>query len=42
MGYLTIEKGYKRYPRGFSEDMPSVDLSLQKGMATYKILPPKR
>jgi len=41
MGYLTIEKGYKRYPRGFSEDMPSVDLSLQKGMATYKILPPE-
>ncbi|HUH42260.1 MAG TPA: DUF2461 domain-containing protein [Sulfurimonas sp.] len=39
MGYLTIEKGYKRYPKGFSEDMLGVDLSLQKGMATYKILP---
>lgn len=39
-GYKTIEKGYKRYPRGFSSDMPSVDLSLYKGMATYKILEP--
>lgn len=40
-GYKTIEKGYKRYPRGFSAEMPSVDLSLYKGMATYKILEPK-
>ncbi len=40
-GYKTIEKGYKKYPRGFSADMPSVDLSLYKGMATYKILEPK-
>lgn len=40
-GYLTIEKGYKKYPRGFSADMQSVELSLQKGMATYKILPPE-
>ncbi len=40
-GYKTIEKGYKRYPRGFSSEMPSVDLSLYKGMATYKILEPK-
>lgn len=39
-GYKTIEKGYKRYPRGFDADMPSVDLSLYKGMATYKILEP--
>jgi len=40
-GYKAIEKGYKKYPRGFSTDMPSVDLSLYKGMATYKILEPK-
>ncbi|MGE4418631.1 MAG: DUF2461 domain-containing protein [Sulfurimonas sp.] len=40
-GYKTIEKGYKRYPRGFSSEMPSADLSLYKGMATYKILEPK-
>ena len=39
-GYKTIEKGYKKYPRGFSADMPSVDLSLYKGMAVYKILEP--
>lgn len=40
-GYKTIEKGYKRYPRGFDKDMSNVDLSLYKGMATYKILDPK-
>jgi uncharacterized protein (TIGR02453 family) len=40
-GYKTIEKGYKKYPRGFSSDMSSVDLSLYKGMATYKVLEPK-
>jgi uncharacterized protein (TIGR02453 family) len=39
-GYKTIEKGYKRYPRGFSPEMPSVDLNLYKGMAVYKILEP--
>ncbi len=39
-GYKTIEKGYKRYPRGFSKEMSSVDLALYKGMATYKILDP--
>ena len=39
-GYKAIEKGYKRYPRGFNVDMPSVDISLFKGMATYKILEP--
>lgn len=39
-GYKAIEKGYKKYPRGFSADMPSVDLSLYKGMAAYKILEP--
>lgn len=41
MGYSIIEKGYKKYPLGFTSDMPSVDLSLYKGMATYKILEPK-
>ena len=39
-GYKTIEKGYKRYPRGFNADMPHAELSLYKGMATYKILEP--
>jgi len=41
LGYSIIEKGYKKYPRGFNAEMPSVDLSLYKGMATYKILEPK-
>ncbi|WP_415398410.1 DUF2461 domain-containing protein [Sulfurimonas sp. CS5] len=40
-GYKTIEKGYKRYPRGFSAQMSDADLSLYKGMATYKVLEPK-
>lgn len=40
-GYKTIEKGYKRYPRGFNSDMSDVELSLYKGMATYKVLNPK-
>lgn len=39
-GYKTIEKGYKRYPRGFSLEMSNVELSLYKGMAAYKVLPP--
>ena len=34
-GYKIIDKGYKRHPRGFSADMPNVELSLYKGMATY-------
>ena len=38
-GYQTIEKGYKRYPRGFHADMPHRELALFKGMATYKMLP---
>ena len=38
-GYSVIEKGYKRYPRGFSADMIHSYLSLYKGMATYKTLP---
>jgi len=39
-GYKTLEHGYKRYPRGFYADMPSADMSLFKGMASYKILNP--
>ncbi|QSZ41977.1 TIGR02453 family protein [Sulfurimonas aquatica] len=38
--YTYLEKGYKRYPRGFNADMPSADLSLYKGMATFKRLDP--
>ena len=40
-GYKTIEKGYKRFPRGFNADMSSSELSLYKGMASYKVLDPK-
>ncbi len=36
--YTHLEKGYKRYPKGFSADMKHADLSLYKGMATYKLL----
>lgn len=39
-GYSIIEKGYKRYPKGFNLDMHDVELSLYKGMATYKLLDP--
>ena len=39
-GYSHLEKGYKRYPKGFIKDTPSVDLSLYKGMATFKLLDP--
>ena len=39
-GYKTIEKGYKRFPRGFNSEMSDADLSLYKGMATYKVLDP--
>ena len=39
-GYKTIEKGYKRYPKGFNKEMKNADLSLYKGMATYKVLDP--
>ena len=39
-GYKTIEKGYKRYPRGFDASMENVELSLYKGMATYTQLDP--
>ena len=37
-GYTHLEKGYKRYPKGFSADMKHAELSLYKGMATYKLL----
>lgn len=40
-GYTHLEKGYKRYPRGFDASMENVDLSLYKGMATFKLLDPK-
>jgi len=40
-GYKVIEKGYKSYPRDFNAQMPDADLSLYKGMATYKVLDPK-
>jgi len=39
-GYTHLEKGYKRYPRGFNAEMPNADLSLYKGMATFKVLDP--
>jgi len=39
-GYSVIEKGYKRYPKGFNLDIQDVELSLYKGMATYKLLDP--
>ncbi len=38
-GYKIIDQGYKRYPRGFDASMSFAELSLYKGMATYKILP---
>jgi len=39
--YKYLEKGYKRYPRGFSADMEYAELSLYKGMATFKIIDAK-
>jgi uncharacterized protein (TIGR02453 family) len=39
-GYTHLEKGYKRYPKGFDKSMTNADLSLYKGMATYKVLDP--
>ena len=39
--YTHLEKGYKRYPRGFNAEMENADLALYKGMATYKVLDPK-
>ncbi len=40
-GYTHLEKGYKRYPRGFTKEMMHSDLSLYKGMATFKVLEPQ-
>jgi uncharacterized protein (TIGR02453 family) len=40
-GYKIIDKGYKRYPRGFDKNMSNSELSLYKGMATYTTLDPK-
>jgi len=39
-GYTHLEKGYKRYPKGFDKEMEYADLALYKGMATYKLLDP--
>lgn len=39
-GYTHLEKGYKRYPKGFDKEMKNADLSLYKGMATFKVLDP--
>lgn len=39
-GYFIIEKAYKRYPKGFTKEMSNVELTLYKGMASYKILNP--
>ena len=39
-GYETLPHGYKRYPKGFDSHMPSADIALFKGLATYKILNP--
>jgi uncharacterized protein (TIGR02453 family) len=36
--YTYLEKGYKRYPKGFNKEMAHADLSLYKGMATYTLL----
>lgn len=40
-GYTHLEKGYKRYPKGFDKDIKNSDLSLYKGMATFKTLEPE-
>ncbi len=40
LGYSTMGREYKKYPKGFSAEMQSVELSLHKGMATYKVLDP--
>jgi len=41
-GYSHLEKGFKRYPKGFDKDMSNADLALYKGMATTKVLDPMR
>lgn len=40
LGYSTMGREYKKYPKGFIADMSHAELSLHKGMATYKILEP--
>lgn len=39
-GYTHLEKGYKRYPKGFNAEMSNAELSLYKGMATFKLFEP--
>ncbi|WP_457746614.1 DUF2461 domain-containing protein [Sulfurimonas sp.] len=39
-GYKVIDRGYKRYPKGFDKDMEYAYLSLYKGMAAYDVLNP--
>jgi uncharacterized protein (TIGR02453 family) len=41
IGYEIIPKEYKRYPKGFSKDMKSADMSLYKGVAGFKTLNPE-
>ncbi len=40
-GYATIGKEYKRYPKGFSEDLSHAHLALHKAMASSIILDAK-
>ncbi|MEO1953689.1 MAG: DUF2461 domain-containing protein [Campylobacterales bacterium] len=40
-GYSVIDKGYKRFPRGVTQNMTNTHLFLYKGMATYKLLEPQ-
>lgn len=40
LGYSVMGREYKKYPRGFSAEMPHSDLALHKGMAVYKIMEP--
>ncbi len=40
-GYSVIDKGYKRFPRGVTQNMTNIHLFLYKGMATYKLLEPQ-
>ncbi len=41
MGYEIMGREYKRYPKGFDENMSNIELSLHKGMASYKVLDAK-
>ena len=36
-GYKILEPSMKRYPKGFTHEMPHAELSLYKEMAAYKI-----